>query len=108
MKDEIDELIVKHKDSKSEYGIYTLKCSIKSFKALQRLMINEYKIAPLPGTQTDWKHEFKKEALTYGTILFDNLEINVTRYATFKDEPLFRNVSAVNEKFWKSRTLKNN
>lgn len=103
MKKQIDELIKEHTEG---YQKYLLKCSVKDFKLLQRLMRDEYKIKPYPSNSlnSEWKHNgTTKKPTRIGTVKFDNFELNVTCETNYTEEPVFRRASEVSERFWNSK-----
>jgi hypothetical protein len=97
MKRQIDDLIKQHT---SGYQKYILKCSISDFKLLQRLMGSEYSINDYNGLNGMWKHD---GLLTFGTVKFDNFELNVIKDSKYMDEFSLVAVDIVDEMFWNSK-----
>ena len=105
MKKQIDSLIEKHSDT--DYGIYTLECNLNDFKLLQRLMSSEYKIKDFAGNNSMWKHNGTEgNPSRIGTVIFGNIELNVTCFNNYTDEPVFTKVEKVHKKFWNSKADK--
>ena len=105
MKKQIDQLINKHTEG---YQKYILKLSVSDFKALQRLMASEYQMKDYSGLNGMWKHDVTGQ-ITYGTVRFDNFELNVIKDESQMGgkEPSLHEAkdNVVSDIFWNSKKL---
>lgn len=100
MEKQIDEIIKKAETS--EYSKYLMTCSISDFKQLQKLMRDKYKIKDYHGGNSMWVHDTDAQ-MTYGTVRFNNFEINVMRLADYFGEFKLKQVDEVDKIFKNSR-----